>query len=76
MRVLITTTSFMDTPGAHHDLLREQEYETVTAKGPLEEDQMIDLVGDVDGIICGDDAITRRVQIRDRRGSDRPRGCP
>jgi D-3-phosphoglycerate dehydrogenase len=51
----------MDTPGAHHDLLREQEYETVTAKGPLEEDQMIDLVGDVDGIICGDDAITRRV---------------
>ena len=61
MRVLITTTSFMDTPGAHHDLLREQEYETVVAKGPLEEDQMIDLVGDVDGIICGDDAITRRV---------------
>ena len=51
----------MDTPGAHHDLLREQEYEMVTAKGPLEEDQMIDLVGDVDGIICGDDAITRRV---------------
>lgn len=61
MRVLITTTSFMDTPGAHHDLLREQKYEMVTAKGPLEEDQMIDLVGDVDGIICGDDAITRRV---------------
>lgn len=51
----------MDTPGAHHDLLREQKYEMVTAKGPLEEDQMIDLVGDVDGIICGDDAITRRV---------------
>ncbi len=51
----------MDTPGAHHDLLREQEYEMLTAKGPLEEDQMIDLVGDVDGIICGDDAITRRV---------------
>ena len=51
----------MDTPGAHHDLLREQKYEMVTAKGPLEEDQMIDLMGDVDGIICGDDAITRRV---------------
>ena len=61
MRVLITTTSFMDTPGTHHDLLREQEYENVVARGPLEEDQMIDLVGDVDGIICGDDAITRRV---------------
>jgi D-3-phosphoglycerate dehydrogenase len=61
MRVLITTTSFMDTPGIHHDLLREEEYEILTARGPLEEGQMVDLVGDVDGIICGDDAITRRV---------------
>ena len=61
MRVLITTTSFMDTPGAHHDLLTEQGYESVTARGPLNEKQMINLVGDVDGIICGDDAITRRV---------------
>ena len=61
MRVLITTTSFMDTPGTHHDLLREQEYEIVTARGPLREEQMMDLVGDVDGIICGDDEITLRV---------------
>ena len=61
MRVLITTTSFMDTPGTHHDLLQEQGYEIVTARGPLDEDQMMDLVGDADGIICGDDAITRRV---------------
>ena len=61
MRILITTTSFMDTPGSHHDLLEEQGYEILTARGPLKEDQMIDLVGDVDGIICGDDAITRRV---------------
>jgi D-3-phosphoglycerate dehydrogenase len=61
MRVLITTTSFMDTPGTHHDLLKEGEYEIVTARGPLTDEQMIDLVGDADGIICGDDAITRRV---------------
>jgi len=61
MRILITTTSFMDTPGAHHELLEEQGCDRVTARGPLNEDQMIDLVGDVDGIICGDDAITRKV---------------
>jgi len=61
MRVLITTTSFMDTPGDHHDLLREQGYEIVTARGPLQEEEMLDLVGDADGIICGDDAITRKV---------------
>ena len=61
MRVLVTTTSFMDTPGAHHDLLQAQGFDIITARGPLDETQMISLLGEVDGIICGDDAITRRV---------------
>ncbi|MBW2059089.1 MAG: phosphoglycerate dehydrogenase [Deltaproteobacteria bacterium] len=61
MRVLITTTSFLDTPGSHHELLEEQGYEIVTARGPLGEEEMIRLVGDVDGLICGDDAISKRV---------------
>jgi len=61
MRILITTTSFMDTPGAHHDLIKNQGYEIVTARGPLREERMLDLVGEVDGMICGDDAITRAV---------------
>jgi D-3-phosphoglycerate dehydrogenase len=60
-RVLITTTSFQDTPGQHHDLLAEQGYELVTARGPLSEEEIFALVGDVDGIICGDDAFTRKV---------------
>lgn len=60
-RVLLTTTSFQDTPGAHHDLLAAQGWEIVTARGPLPESAMLDLVGDFDGIICGDDAITRAV---------------
>jgi D-3-phosphoglycerate dehydrogenase len=51
----------MDTPGAHHDLLQAQGIDTVTARGPLTETQMISLLGEVDGIICGDDSITRRV---------------
>lgn len=60
-RVLLTTTSFQDTPGAHHDLLASQQWEVVTARGPLPEAEMLKLVGDFDGIICGDDAITRAV---------------
>ena len=60
-KVLITTTSFQDTPGAHHDLLAEKGYELVGARGPLSEDEIYELVGDVDGIVCGDDAFTRRV---------------
>ncbi len=60
-RVLVTTTSFQDTPGQHHDLLAAEGYELVRARGPLAEDEVHELVGDVDGIICGDDAFTRKV---------------
>jgi D-3-phosphoglycerate dehydrogenase len=60
-RILLTTTSFQDTPGAHHELLKETGWEIVTARGPLNEADTLALVGDVDGFICGDDAITRKV---------------
>lgn len=60
-RILLTTTSFQDTPGPHHDLLRETGWEIITARGPLTEAQTLELVGDIDGYICGDDQITRAV---------------
>lgn len=60
-KVLITTTSYQDTPGPHHDLLKDEGYEITTARGPLAEREILDLVGDFDGIICGDDAYTRPV---------------
>jgi D-3-phosphoglycerate dehydrogenase / 2-oxoglutarate reductase len=61
MKILLTTTSFQDTPGAHHDLLAKTGWEVIRARGPLNEADTLALVGDVDGYICGDDAITRRV---------------
>jgi D-3-phosphoglycerate dehydrogenase len=61
MKILLTTTSFQDTPGGHHDLLKKTGWEIVTARGPLNEADTLKLVGDVDGYICGDDAITRKV---------------
>ena len=60
-RILLTTTSFQDTPGGHHDALSATGWELVTARGPLTEADTLALVGEVDGYICGDDAITRRV---------------
>lgn len=60
-RILLTTTSFQDTPGSHHELLKETGWEIITARGPLNEEDTLALVGDVDGFICGDDAITRKV---------------
>ena len=61
MKILLTTTSFQDTPGAHHDMLAKTGWEIVRARGPLNEADTLALVGGVDGYICGDDAITRKV---------------
>src|SRR5665811_2544274 len=61
MKILLTTTSFQDTPGAHHDLLAKTGWEIIRARGPLNEADTLALVGDIDGYICGDDMITRKV---------------
>lgn len=63
-RVLLTSTSFQDTPGAHQELLRSTGWEVVTARGPLSEADTLALMGDFDGYICGDDAITAAVLER------------
>ncbi len=60
-RVLLTTTSFQDTPGAHHQLLEGAGFEIVRERGPLSEARMLELAGSFDAFLCGDDAITRAV---------------
>ncbi|WP_221029270.1 phosphoglycerate dehydrogenase [Actomonas aquatica] len=60
-RVLITTTSFQDTPGKHHELLAQTGWEIITARGPLNEADTLALMGDIDAYICGDDLITEAV---------------
>jgi D-3-phosphoglycerate dehydrogenase len=68
MRILLTTTSYQDIPGRHHQMLEDSGHEIIRARGPLSEQQMLELVtcklngkGGVDGIIHGNDAITRQV---------------
>jgi phosphoglycerate dehydrogenase-like enzyme len=63
MKILLTTTSFQDTPGEHHAMLEREGYEIVSDRGPLPEKRMLELVakGDFDGWLIGDDAITRAV---------------
>ena len=63
-RVLLTSTSFQDTPGSHHDLLRSAGWEVATARGPLSEPDTLALMGEFDGYICGDDAVTAAVLDR------------
>jgi phosphoglycerate dehydrogenase-like enzyme len=60
-RVLLTTTSFQDTPGVHHELLAKTGFEVVRERGPLPESRMLELAGGFDAYLCGDDALTRAV---------------
>lgn len=64
MRILLTTTSYQDTPGGHHELLEASGFEVVRARGPLDEAAMLELIereGPFDATLNGDDALTSRV---------------
>ena len=58
MRILLTTTSYQDTPGPHHELLAGSGFEVVRERGPLSEARMLEVAGEFDGVICGDDEFT------------------
>ncbi len=64
MKILLTTTSYQDTPGQHHDVLKASGFEVVRARGPLDEKAVLDLIttnGGFDGLLNGDDHITAKV---------------
>lgn len=61
MKILLTTTSYQDCPGGHHALLESTGAEIVRERGPLSEAQMLELTGDFDAFLCGDDEITQAV---------------
>ncbi|WP_445665612.1 phosphoglycerate dehydrogenase [Fodinibius sp. AD559] len=61
MKILLTTTSFQDTPGKHHDLLDEQDFEIDKERGPLKEEELLPIIDQYDGVICSDDEYTEAV---------------
>jgi D-3-phosphoglycerate dehydrogenase / 2-oxoglutarate reductase len=64
MKILLTTTSYQDTPGQHHDVLAKSGLEVARARGPLPEADMLNLIEQhrgFDGLLNGDDHITARV---------------
>jgi D-3-phosphoglycerate dehydrogenase len=62
--VLVSTSSFIDTPGAHVTKLLDSGFEVIKARGPLNEDQLLSYIGDgtkFDAFICGEDDFNARV---------------
>ena len=60
-KILVTTTSFQDSPGEHHNLLNAQDWDIDYLRGPLKEYELVNIVHEYDGILCGDDEYTRRI---------------
>lgn len=61
MKILLTTTSYQDCPGGHHALLESTGATIVRERGPLPESRMLEIAGEFDAFLCGDDEITRAV---------------
>lgn len=56
--VLVSTSSFIDTPGTHVQKLLDEGFEVVKARGPLNEAQLLSYIGDgtkFDAFLCGED---------------------
>ena len=68
MKILLTTTSFQDTPGKHHDLLKETGYQVDTLRGPVKEEVLLPIIAKYDGVICGDDEYSRKVIENGKNG--------
>jgi D-3-phosphoglycerate dehydrogenase len=61
LEILLTSTSFQDTPGLHQQLLEKQGFTITKLRGPVKENILLEIIHKFDGIICGDDEITREV---------------
>tara|TARA_X000000950_G_scaffold72680_1_gene90304 strand:+ start:5029 stop:5973 length:945 start_codon:yes stop_codon:yes gene_type:complete len=67
-KVLVTTTSFQDSPGRHHDLLAEQDWDITFMRGPLKESELYEIIGKYDGVLCGDDEYSRKILKKGSEG--------
>jgi D-3-phosphoglycerate dehydrogenase / 2-oxoglutarate reductase len=61
LKILLTSTSFLDTPGVHQDKLYSAGLEIDTLRGPVKDEILLPIIAQYDGIICGDDEMTRAV---------------
>jgi D-3-phosphoglycerate dehydrogenase / 2-oxoglutarate reductase len=62
--ILVSTSSFIDTPGEHVQRLHDAGFEVVKARGPLNQDQLLAYIGDgsrFDGFLCGEDDFNAKV---------------
>lgn len=63
-KILITSTSFFDTQGKHHNFLRDSGLHFEQARGPLTAEQLIEIIktkGPFKALLCGEDDVNEQV---------------
>ena len=55
MKILLTSTSFQDAQGRHHELLKQTGFDVDTLRGPVKADVLLAVIDQYDGVICSDD---------------------
>lgn len=68
MKILLTSTSFHDTPGKHQQLLEKQGFDVDVLRGPVGESVLLPIIQNYDAVICGDDEYTRKVLTLGKQG--------
>lgn len=68
MKILLTSTSFQDTPGLHNEKLNNLKCSIDKLRGPLTAKQLLPIIHNYDGIICGDDDFNAEVLIKGKKG--------
>ncbi len=63
MKILVTARSFRQTSGRHKELLEQSGHQLIESPfdRPLQEAEMVELIGDIDGAILGLDYVTAKV---------------
>ncbi len=61
MKILLTSTSFQDTPGVHQEKLAGANLDIDTLRGPVNESVLLPIIAQYDAVLCGDDEYTRDV---------------
>ena len=60
--------SKFNSSGDHHELLNNQGWDIDYLRGPLKEFELLNLIHEYDGVLCGDDEYTKRILQKGSKG--------
>ena len=64
LNILITSSSFINTEGRHKHIYNDNRINIIEFPGPNIEKEMLKVISNIDGVICGDDEFTDKVILK------------